>query len=191
MRAGSPTVERAVSRLRKGSMREKIAAEAQLRAATERFLAECAQATQDQWRLHPSPGHWSMADVAEHVVVSNGNILRLLSRRLLECPIGTRTVDVTDAEIPYLFYRGEEPPDVAAPTGALRDREAAAEALDASARSILDWAGSVTVDLRSVGIAHPVFGLLDGIQWLSFAGAHVERHRAQLIGLRRRLHRPV
>ena len=171
-------------------MDEKIAAEARLREATERFLVEAALATEGQWLFRPARSRWSMADVTEHVVISNRNICRLLSRRLLESPLGGRAVDVTDAEIPYLFYRGDEPPDVAAPTGALTDRKAAAEALAASAQSILAWAGGVTLDLRTVGVAHPAFGLLDGIQWLLFTGAHVERHRAQLVGLRRHRDRP-
>jgi hypothetical protein len=32
-----------------------------------------------------------------------------------------------------------------------------------------------------VGAPHPAFGLLDGEQWLLFASAHLERHRAQLL----------
>jgi hypothetical protein len=51
-------------------------------------------------------------------------------------------------------------------------------------RGIEQWAAeNVGRDLRAIGTPHPVFGLLDGVQWLLFAGAHTERHRAQLIGL--------
>lgn len=166
-------------------MDEKILAETQLREATTRFLAECAHVTDAQWQFHPSPTQWSMADVTEHVAISNGNILRMLSKHLLESPLGGRGVAVIDAEIPYLFYRGDEPPNVATPTGSSTDRTAAADALDRSVAPILEWARGVTADLRAVGVAHPVFGLMDGVQWLSFAGAHIERHRAQLIGLKR------
>ncbi len=30
------------------------------------------------------------------------------------------------------------------------------------------------------------FGVMDGVQWLLFAGAHTERHRRQLLGFERR-----
>jgi hypothetical protein len=166
-------------------MNETLAAKAQLEEATSRFLAAFAHATDRQWQFRPSPSQWSMADVTEHVAISTRNIGQMLSKRLLESPIGSQATAVDDVEIPYLFYRGDEPPNVARPTGSLSDRGAAADALDASARSIVQWADGVTANLRTVGLAHPVFGLLDGIQWLLFAAAHVERHRAQLIGLKR------
>ena len=166
-------------------MNGKVAAKAQVREATERFVAECARATDGQWLFRPTPTQWSMAHVTEHVAISNGNIRQMLTKRLLDSPIGGRATDVVDVEIPYLFYRGDEPPNVATPTGDWTNRETAMEALSASARAILEWAGGVNADLRTVGIAHPVFGLLDGVQWLLFAAAHTERHRAQLIGLRR------
>lgn len=156
----------------------------QLRAATERFLGECARVTDAQWSSRPAPAQWSAAQVAEHVALSNRNIGRMLTKRLLVSPIADRATDVTDAEIPYLFYRGDEPPDVAAPTGDWT-KERAAQELDASVGAIVEWTLGTNADLRSVGIAHPVFGLLDGVQWLLFAAAHTERHRAQILGLRR------
>jgi len=166
-------------------MTGRLTAAAELREATRRFVASCTSASDDQWRFRPDANTWSIAHVMEHVAISNRNIHHMLSKRLLDSPIGDRSRGVTDGEIPYLFYRGEEPPNVAAPTGEWTDRRAAVEALEASARSIVDWADGVDADLRTVGVAHPVFGLLDGVQWLLFAAAHTERHRAQVIGLTR------
>lgn len=166
-------------------MNEAAAARLQIREASTRFAAALASLDAAQWRFRPAPGQWSPADVAEHVAIANGNLGRALAARLLESPIGSAAVAVTDAEIPYLFYRGEEPPGVAAPTGALVDPAQGVAAIETSARSILDWADGVHADLRAFGLPHPVFGLLDGVQWLLFAGAHMERHRAQLVGLQR------
>jgi len=91
---------------------------------------------------------------------------------------------VLDVEIPYLFYRGDEPPTVATPTGTWTDPVDAARRLAASVDAIASWARATSLDLRDVGVRHPVFGVLDGMQWLLFATAHVERHRAQAIGVR-------
>ncbi len=165
-------------------MNEKIAAE-KLRETAARFRAELARASLAQWQFRPSASHWSMAEVTEHVALSNGNIGRMLSTRILGSPIGSQVVAVRDDEIPYLFYRAEEPPNIAQPTGALADVEAGADAIDASADSILQWVSGVTLDLRTVASAHPVFGLMDGVQWLLFVSAHIERHRAQILGLKR------
>ena len=163
-------------------MSEKSAATAAIRGAAERLRADCARASEAQWSARPSADGWSVAHVAEHVAISNRGILATLGKRVATSPLAGRATDVLDLEIPYLFYRGEEPPQVATPTGRWT-QAAALDALDASSRALLDWAEDSALDLRAVGAPHPFFGLLDGIQWLLFAAAHMERHRAQVIGL--------
>jgi hypothetical protein len=163
------------------TQRERATAEAQIRAAMMRF-GETARATPAQWTHRATRSGWSMADVTEHVAISNRNIHALLSRKLLATAGQGLTPDVIDAEIPYLFYRGEEPPNVATPTGTWTDRAEALRALDESFETLLGWCASAAIDLRTTALAHPVFGRLDGIQWLQFTAAHTERHRAQLIG---------
>ena len=126
-----------------------------------------------------------MAHVVEHVALSNRRMAKTLSKRLLDSPLGERVTDVVDAEIPFLFYRVEDAPELAPPSGTWIERDAALQTLETSAQTILIWASDTLASLRDVALAHPSFGLLDGIQWLLFAAAHMERHRAQLIALRR------
>jgi len=78
-------------------------------------------------------------------------------------------VDVDDEEIPYLFYRGDEPPHVAAPTGTWIDRAVALADLDASVQPFrgdtrFDDVGdlvrtvairSLTAAARSSGVTRP------------------------------------
>jgi len=161
---------------------EKSAAAEAIRGAALRLRADCARASAAQWNARPAPDAWSVAHVAEHVAISNRGILAALSKRVALTPLAGRATDVLDLEIPYLFYRGEEPPQVATPTGGWT-QPAALDALDASSQTLLDWAHECALDLRAVGAPHPAFGVLDGIQWLLFAAAHMERHRAQVIGL--------
>ena len=165
-------------------MDDASAAADQLGSATDRFVGECAGISDEQWTFSPGPGLWSMAHVAEHLAISNRNILRRLTTQLFDSRLDGRTADVLDVEIPYLFYRGDEPPNVATPTGDWK-LGFATDALAVSARSILQWAAGEKADLRRYGVPHPVFGVLDGVQWLLFAAAHSERHRSQLIGLKR------
>lgn len=156
-----------------------------LREASERLLGDCARASDLQWLFRPTPEAWSTSQIVEHVAVSNRNIRALLAQRLLASPLSGRRADVIDVEIPFLFYRGDEPPNVGRPTGEWTDRPVALEALASSVRELLDWSAAADADLRRFGLPHPVFGLLDGVQWLLFAAAHMERHRSQVIGLRR------
>ncbi len=148
--------------------------------ATERFLRDAALVTTTAWAMPPTTGRWSVSEIAEHVTVANGGVLAQLERL---SPNGGATPSVLDDEIPFLFYRGDEPPDVAAPTGTWVDRHEALERLRVSADALKSWESSD--DLRRLGAKHPVFGLLDGTQWLLFAAAHMERHRAQVVGFSR------
>ncbi len=154
------------------------AAEA-LRSASVRLVDSFMTAPADAWGWSPSSGGWSISEVAEHVAISSGNILAGLEHRLQ--PI--EAVSVTDDEIPYLFYRGDEPPDVGKPTGSWGDRVDAAAEMTSRAQALMDWVTASPLDLRTHGFAHPVFGQLDAVQWILFAGAHAMRHRSQILGL--------
>ena len=151
--------------------------------STDRFVDEITSMDQEQWLYRPTPGAWCASEVAEHLVISNRGILSRLSRGLttpLDGPLG-----VADDEIPYLFYRGDEPPNVATPTGTWTDVDPAVRELVASSDALIAWHRDTDLDPRGSGAMHPVFGMLDAMQWLLFAQAHTERHRAQLFGLRR------
>lgn len=154
--------------------------EQQIEEATARIVATITAADERTWTTRPPVGPWSICEVVEHVAIANENILRAIEHGLvpIEAP-----PDVTDEEMPYLFYRGDEPPNVARPTGTWTDRDEAIARLRATSDALASWARTTTVDLRSVGMAHPVFGMLDGGQWLRFAAVHTWRHRAQVSAL--------
>jgi hypothetical protein len=156
-----------------------------IEAATERFIALCAEAPTELWVRSPDRG-WSMAEVAEHVALANELVMRGPATKLEANPLGVEAPTLVDDEIPFLFYGGDEPPNVATPSGGWTDTARACELLEASARAIIDWSGAVEFDLRGHAVPHPAFGLLDGVQWLLFVAAHIERHRAELRALHRR-----
>lgn len=153
--------------------------------ATERFVDVLTGLDVTTWTAIPPGGRWSMSEVLEHVTITNSLVMGLLERGLE--PIGDDVPDVTDDDMPYLFYDGEEPPHIATPTGTWSDRDQAVTALWASADALADWARTTDVDLRRHGLAHPVFGLFDGFQWVRFAAVHTLRHRAELQATRRAL----
>lgn len=163
-------------------MRESERAAAELNDATERFV-RTACVGPEPWRYAP-PGGWSLSRITEHVAISCDNVAELLRSHLASRPIERGATGVLDLEIPYLFYRGDEPPSVATPTGTWTDPDDAAVRLVASADAIIAWTRATTLDLRGFGVRHPVFGVLDGVQWLLFAAAHLERHRAQALGVK-------
>ena len=156
---------------------------AKIRRNSERFLDAFIEMSEPQWSYRPGAGTWSVSEIVEHVAISHGGILKRLSASLapLVEPLG-----VVDDEIPYLFYIGDEPPNVSTPTGTWDDVAESASRFKASAVAVTEWADRTDLDLRAYGVAHPIFGVLDGMQWLLFAAAHSERHRMQLVGYRKR-----
>jgi uncharacterized damage-inducible protein DinB len=161
---------------------------ATIRRNSGRFLDVFAEMSEAQWSYRPSDVAWSVSEVAEHVAISNRGILERLGTGL--APL-VEPVGVVDDEIPYLFYVGDEPPNVSTPTGTWDDVAEAAKLFDATAAAVADWADSTDLDLRAFGAGHPIFGVLDGMQWLLFAAAHTERHRMQLVGYQKRADFPT
>jgi uncharacterized damage-inducible protein DinB len=129
-------------------------------------------------------GPWSVSEVVEHVGIANRNILGVVSTRL---ELMTGPSDLMDEEMPYLFYGGEEPPNVGKPTGAWTDIDDALSRLDSTARELGGWAADASFDLRSRGARHFAFGTLDAAQWLRFSAVHTWRHRRQVMQVRRAL----
>jgi hypothetical protein len=154
--------------------------EAQLRRSTDRFIDGLTGASPAQFLFRPEARHWSASEITEHLAIANRGIHSRLVNGLE--PLSSPG-PVADDEMPYLFYRGDEPPNVATPTGAWTEKDEAIEEFAASADRLITWHAESDRDLRACGAPHPVFGVLDAYQWLLFAQAHIERHRAQIIGL--------
>ena len=157
----------------------------QVQDATKRFVDVLAGVDAAMWTTPPPGGSWNLSEVLEHVTITNGRILSRLEQGLE--PIGDTTPNITDDEMPYLFYGGEEPPNLATPSGTWTDLDEGVERFRASADSLVDWAGETPLDLRRHGLVHPVFGLLDGAQWVRFAAVHTWRHRRELQRVRESL----
>ena len=152
-----------------------------VRDAASRFIRTCDSATDDDWVSRPPTHAWSIGDIAEHVTIANANILRRL-QSLDQHPLEGRPVAVDDAEMPYIFLSGRLTAKRGHANRRNTQRSHGVPRVPGQHRRGPALFIANTLDLRTVGPAHPVFGLLDGVQWLLFCGAHIERHRAQING---------
>ncbi len=118
-----------------------------IRRAADRFVAAATSIAEADWAVGPSGGGWSPAEITEHVAIANTNI----SKRLGHLVPLDRAVDVEDEDIPYLFYRGDEPPGVAAPTGTWTDRTSAlADFGDRRGHAAVSWRPAVPMRSRTL-----------------------------------------
>jgi hypothetical protein len=146
------------------------------RSSAERFAATLADASVVTWVFKPSPSVWSMAEVVEHVTTTDRGIRGLASRALRPFEEGEhRALD--DAAIATIFDGdGPPPPDMQEPTGTWTDPASAIEQFTKTSDALAGWYEDTDADLRSSTYPHPIFGLLDGVQWLLFAAAHHDNH---------------
>ncbi len=65
---------------------ERAAALASLQATRDAFLKSIAGLSEKQWRFKPAPDRWSVAEVAEHIAVSESSLLALIQTKFMTSP---------------------------------------------------------------------------------------------------------
>jgi|SoiMethySBSTD1v2_1073268.scaffolds.fasta_scaffold00624_33 DinB superfamily len=136
----------------------------------------------------PGPERWSVAQVLEHLVLTERQIARLLARlfsdavaKHLPAETDTRPIlaaidtrRITDRSIRSVAIESLRPPGELTAAESLEALAAARVALEESARI-----GS-GLALTQVVYPHPTLGPLNGYEWLAFVGAHMARHHEQI-----------
>jgi hypothetical protein len=157
-----------------------------------RYLTDSRQGVVDavkglsaaQWNYKPAPDRWSVAEVLEHITVTEGFITGNVLAHFSEAPAGApdRDVKKTDAMVmarmPDRSVKAQAPPPLH-PTGKWTP-EVTLEHFLAARRGTIDFLKS-TPDLRQHVVNNPAFGPLDGYEWILFAAAHSERHTKQIL----------
>jgi hypothetical protein len=153
--------------------------------SADRFVAAASADMPDAtWLFKPSPSVWSMAEVIEHVTTTDRGIRGLASSVLRPFEAGERQA-IDDAAIATIFDgAGPPPPDLQEPSGTWTDRAAAISQFTEAAGALAAWYECSDADLRLLTYPHPIFGLLDGVQWLLFAASHHDNHTRDLLELR-------
>lgn len=133
----------------------------------------------------PAPDRWSVAEIVEHLAITEARITRMVSTGVQTTNPGPDpestpilpTLDVArllDRSVKRIAKGGMEP------TGKLTEAEAWS-ALERSRDELL--AAVAVLDGLAIGAfraPHPALGELDGYQWLAFIGAHEARHARQI-----------
>src|SRR5712692_7502517 len=65
---------------------EREAAVKHLQTTHDAFLQSISGLSEKQWRFKPAPDRWSVAEVAEHITVSESAILGLVQKQFLASP---------------------------------------------------------------------------------------------------------
>lgn len=135
--------------------------------------------------LHPAQGGWSIAQIVEHLALTEDGIGRLIATLIKQVEGVEETA--TDQIAPTVerfqvwnpIHRIEAPALVV-PTGQVSCEDALTRQSTARARVIVALKRASGRALGAVTAPHPVVGPLNGYQWGLFLAQHQRRHLLQI-----------
>jgi uncharacterized damage-inducible protein DinB len=148
----------------------------------------------ERWTERPAPDCWSVAQVFDHLHISESGTARLLAKRITrakEAGLGPETshepvLDSLDW-FPVIDGPKRQAPEFVVP----RPDARAPEVHDALRRSRADLCAALRegdgLALGEVTATHPVLGVINVYQWVLFVGQHEARHARQVADIVRRL----
>lgn len=148
------------------------------------FLKSIAGVSDAQWTFKARPDRWSIAEVAEHIAVSETTILQIVTDKILKSPAAPRDPNaISDAKLlEGLLDRSStfQAPEMLKPTSRWATRDALAKDFAAAREKTAAYVRTTTDDLHGHSAPHPVFKTLDGYQWILLLSGHAARHTAQI-----------
>ena len=148
------------------------------------FLASIASVSEAQWTFKAGPDRWSIAEVAEHIAISETTILQLITEKILKTPAVPRDPNpVPDAKLlEGLLDRTSkfQAPEMLKPTNRWTTRDALVKDFVAARDKTAAYVKTTADDVHGHAAPHPVFKVLDGYQWLLLLSGHSARHTAQI-----------
>ncbi len=157
-----------------------------LHATRKQFLDALAPVSEAQWNWKPSPEVWSVAEVAEHIALSEEN-LGAMVRKMVRGPAAAaeKLAAVQGKEEKMLANivdrsRKAQAPEMLKPVKRWKTKAELVAFFKEKRDANIAYAEQTNDELRTRILAHPVFGDLDLYQWLFFISGHAERHTLQI-----------
>lgn len=149
----------------------------------QKFLDSIGSLTDAQWTFKAGPDRWSIAEVAEHIAISESSILQLIREKIMSAPAPPDATRAPDEKvIAWVTDRSErfQAPEFLRPTNRWSTRDALAKDFIAARQTTVDYVKTTADDMRAHAAPHPVLKTLDAYQWLLLLSAHTARHTAQI-----------
>jgi len=157
-----------------------------LQATHDAFLQSISGLSEKQWKFKPAPDRWSVAEVSEHITVTESAIFGMLQKQVMTSPAAPeKRAEVAGKDekilqiVPDRSHKAQAP-EFLQPTGRWANRADTTNAFEAARRTTMDYVRTTNDDLRDHFGPHPLLGPLDGYQWILLISAHSERHTKQI-----------
>jgi hypothetical protein len=157
-----------------------------LELTRKKFLDSIKGLSDEQWKYKPAPDRWSVAEVAEHIGISEQTIFGMITGQIMKSgPDPSKRAAAKGKEeqilkmIPDRTTKAQAP-EMLKPVGRWATREALIEEFKKDRGSAIRFVKTSSEPLRDHFGPNPVFTELDAWQWILFMSAHTERHTAQI-----------
>ena len=150
-----------------------------------KFLADIEHVSDEQWKFKPASNAWSVAEVAEHITLSEGLLYSIVQKTLLAPADDAKAKTLTGNETQLLVSVMDrsvkaQAPEVIKPTGRFATKNGLIEAFKIARDQTINYVKTTQDPLKNHVARHPAFGELTTYQWLVFIAGHANRHVAQL-----------
>lgn len=158
---------------------------AQLEQSRDRFLTAVNGVSELQWAYKPAPNRWSVGEVAEHIAATDAFVLSLVRGSLLQSPEQPRNPGAAAVEQRIRSFMGDrtakaQAPEVIAPNGRWPTKTALVAAYRQQRDALIRYVRTTQDPVRDHVSPHPLFGPLDGYQWMLLIAWHGDRHVQQM-----------
>ena len=175
--AQSPTLDPTMTRLERAELIDL------LNKSNREFLEAVETVTDQQWSFKPGPDRWSIAEVAEHIVLSEAALFDNATKNVngsadekWDATLGK--TDMLRRALPNRSTRVTAPGEIQPKRGMTR-AQLMARFKEQRART-LAYAQETEAPLKAHTVANPFFGPLNGHQWLLYIPLHNLRHNLQI-----------
>lgn len=158
-----------------------------LKQTQKDFLAATEGLSEAQWKFKAAPDRWSIAEVSEHIAVTEDTIWKLVSEKIMKsAPTPEKAAEVKGKDEIILTKvpdrsRKAQAPEQLKPTGRWATRAALVKDFEGKRGQEIAYLTETKDDLRNHFEEHPALKTMDAYQWLLFNGAHCKRHTAQIL----------
>ncbi len=153
----------------------------------KKFLTSIKGLSEAQWKFKAAPDRWSVAEVAEHIALSEDMIFGLISKQIMQSPAAPEKKELVKGKDEMLrknitdrTKKGQAPEQLK-PLNKWATQAELVKAFDASRANTAKYVKTTQEDLRSHFMSHPAFKELDAYQWLLLLAGHSERHTLQIL----------
>jgi hypothetical protein len=150
------------------------------------FLSAVENLSEAQWRWKPSSERWSVAETAEHIVLTEAALFARVQwtiTRSADAGWEEKTTGKTEFIERVMAPRAgrAQAPEALIPRGPITAAQVR-ERFEQQRIAIVKFAKETNVALKTFTAMHPmpVFGVLNAYQWLIYALLHTIRHNKQI-----------